>query len=82
MWILVGQKEYFIDHDRYPWFREATIAKLAKVEITGLGSGLFWPDLDVDVELEALEYPDRYPLIARVPVKKSTGKTPKKKAAA
>lgn len=65
MWILVSQKEYFIDYSRYPWFLNATMQELREVETTGLGSGIYWPALDIDVELEALEFPERFPLIAR-----------------
>ena len=70
MWILVGKKEYYLDHDRYPWFQNASMKELYHLEITGLGSGIYWPELDIDVELEALEYPERFPLIAHIPAKK------------
>lgn len=70
MWILVGKKEYYVDHDRYPWFKDASMNELYNVETTGLGSGIYWPDLDIDVELEALEHPARYPLVADIPTKK------------
>lgn len=26
----------------------------------------FWPELDIDVEIDALEHPERYPLMARI----------------
>lgn len=65
MWILVGKREYYIDYSRYPWFQNATMNELREVETVGLGSGIYWPALDLDVELEALEHPERYPLIAK-----------------
>ena len=81
MWLLVNQKEYFVDYERYPWFQEATISDVRSVELTGLGSGLYWPALDIDVELEALEHPEKYPLIARMtlPKKKKLQSRPTKK---
>jgi hypothetical protein len=27
---------------------------------------LHWPDLDVDLDLERIEHPERFPLVARV----------------
>lgn len=66
MWLLVRKKEYFLDYERYPWFQDAKIRELRAVELSGLGSGLYWPELDIDVELDALENPERYPLIARI----------------
>jgi len=70
MWILVGKNEYYIDHDNYPWFKDASMNELSHFEITGLGSGIYWPALDIDVELEALKHPERYPLIANISPKK------------
>jgi hypothetical protein len=26
---------------------------------------LFWPDLDVDLSVESIEHPDRFPLVSR-----------------
>jgi len=34
--------------------REATAKELAEVEILGAGSGLYWPQLDVDIALAGL----------------------------
>ena len=48
----------------FPWFREATIAELSNVELPSLHH-LHWPDLDVDLAVEALDHPDRYPLISQ-----------------
>ena len=63
-WILVGQREYFVPFKDFPWFREATIAELIKVELPS-SHHLYWPDLDVDLAVESLEHPERYPLVSR-----------------
>lgn len=64
IWIYVGGKEYFLGTENYPWFRNATIAEICSLEILH-GRHLHWPDLDVDLELDCLENPDKYPLEAK-----------------
>ena len=63
-WVLVDEREYFLDFDEYPWFAKGSIADVTKVQLLH-GRHLRWPDLDVDIELESLAYPDRYPLVYR-----------------
>ena len=74
MWILLNQKEYFIDYSHYPWFKEANVREIGNVRMIGLSSGLHWPDLDIDVSIEALENPEQFPLIANIPAKKKKSK--------
>jgi hypothetical protein len=62
IWILVKDREYFLPYDEYPWFTKAKIAEIQKVELLH-GSHLHWPDLDLDLELESIQSPERYPLI-------------------
>lgn len=61
-WILVGEREHFVDFDANPWFKEAKIRQILNVELHH-GHHLHWPELDVDLEIEALVEPDKYPLI-------------------
>jgi len=63
-WLLVGETKYFLDYDHFPWFRNATVSQIAKVEIN-LGRIFRWPDLDVDLDLERIRDPERFPLVAR-----------------
>lgn len=63
LWLLVDEQELFLPFDAFPWFREATIAQLSNVERPAPGH-LRWPDLDVDLSLESIEHPDRYPLVS------------------
>ncbi len=63
-WLLVDDKEYFIPFEDYPVFRQATVAQIYGVE--RLSPMQFsWPELDADIELEALEHPEQFPLIYR-----------------
>ena len=61
VWLLVQGREYFLPFARYPWLRKANLAALQHVKLLH-GHHLHWPELDVDVELESLEHPERYPL--------------------
>ena len=62
-WLLVDQREYFLDFDHFPWFRSARLEELFKVERLH-ESHLYWPALDVDLDLARIEHPESYPLVA------------------
>lgn len=62
LWLLLRQREYFLAFKNFPWFKEATISSVLHVELPQ-PHHLYWPDLDVDLELESLEMPEKYPLV-------------------
>ena len=62
VWILVGDKEFFLSFRQYPWFQQATISQIYDMHCQR-GKHLHWPSLDVDLEVESLKDPDAYPLI-------------------
>jgi len=61
IWLLVGDKEYWLPFDKFPWFKEARVSQIGEVQFLH-GYHLHWPKLDVDLELASLEDPDRFPL--------------------
>ncbi len=61
IWILVNEKEFFMPFEEFPWFLKATIKQIYNLKFFH-GHHLHWPDLDIDIELEALEHPASYPL--------------------
>ena len=63
IWILVTDQEYFLPFKDYPWFKEAKLSAILKVELHH-GHHLHWPELDIDLELESLIEPDKDPLVA------------------
>src|ERR1051325_10452752 len=63
-WLMVAEREYFLDYDHFPWFRQATLAQLFRAELLH-EEHLYWPDLDVDLDLDRIHYPENYPLIAQ-----------------
>ena len=64
LWMLVQGREYFLPFAQYPWLRTASVSTLQRVELLH-SHHLYWPDLDVDVAVESLEHPERYPLMFR-----------------
>jgi len=59
-WLLMDDREYFVPFKDYPGFTEATITQIYHVQRQGV-SQFHWPDIDIDIELEALDKPERYP---------------------
>ncbi|HXH83095.1 MAG TPA: DUF2442 domain-containing protein [Candidatus Tectomicrobia bacterium] len=64
-WLLVEGRERFVSFDDFPWFRDATIAELIHVVLPS-PHHLYWPDLDIDLAVESLDHPDRFPLGSRL----------------
>jgi len=62
VWLYVLGKEYFLSFDRFLWFMGAKISNIFNLELIH-GHHLYWPELDVDLDLESLEHPHRFPLI-------------------
>jgi hypothetical protein len=63
-WLLLDDSEYFLAFAQFPWFRAAPVAAILNVEQLH-AKHLYWPDLDVDLELDSIRSPENYPLIAR-----------------
>ena len=63
-WLLIEEQEVFLAFDNFPWFRDAPIGKLLNVQLQSRRH-LYWPDLDVDLAVESLFHPDRFPLVSR-----------------
>ena len=64
VWVLVDGQELFMPFEQFPWFRRAAIGAVMNVELAGPGH-LYWPDLDVDLALESIEHPERFPLVSQ-----------------
>jgi Protein of unknown function (DUF2442) len=62
LWLLVGEKEYFLPYDKFPWFKDAKVSDILDVTVSH-GYHLYWPKLDIDLELATLENPDQFPLV-------------------
>lgn len=56
--------DYFLSYNRIPWMQDASIRSVLNVQMSG-PEAIEWPDLDVDLEIESLRHPERYPLIIK-----------------
>jgi hypothetical protein len=66
LWLLLDDREVFVPFREFPWFAKASIEQLAAVERPS-ENHLYWPLLDVDLAVDSLDHPNRYPLISRDP---------------
>ena len=64
LWVLLGDRELFLSFETFPWFRDAPIGELLCVELPS-PDHLYWPDLDVDLAVESIDHPERFPLVSR-----------------
>ena len=63
-WLLLAERELFVPFSQFPWFADASIAKITTVEWPS-EDHLYWPDLDVDLSIRSIERPDDFPLTFR-----------------
>jgi hypothetical protein len=62
-WLLVADEELFLPFDAFPWFRDASIAGITDVQRPS-PHHLYWPLLDIDLSLESIRHPERFPLVS------------------
>jgi hypothetical protein len=63
-WLLLDDRELFLPFDEYPWFKQAAVEQILGLE-RPQPDHLRWPGLDIDLSVEAIEHPERYPLKAK-----------------
>ena len=63
-WILIHDREIFVSFKDFPWFEEASIQELVAVDLPS-PHHLYWPALDIDLTVDSLDHPERYPLVSR-----------------
>lgn len=64
-WILIYDRELFLPFEQFPWFKNAAVGAILNVTLAGQDH-LHWPDLDVDLSIESVEHPERFPLVSKV----------------
>jgi hypothetical protein len=62
IWIFVEGKEYFIPFKEFPMFRAVAVEKIFNVTYLP-PDHLHWEKLDIDLDLDSIEHPEKYPLI-------------------
>jgi hypothetical protein len=63
--LFIDETELFVPFTNFPWFKEASIAEITRVELPS-PHHLYWPDLDIDLALDSIQHPERYPLVSKV----------------
>jgi hypothetical protein len=63
-WLLLDDSEMFVPFSEFPWFKAATVEAIFHVERPYVHH-LYWPDLDVDLDVESIRHPEYFPLIAQ-----------------
>lgn len=64
-WLFLAERELFVPFNEFPWFREASVREISNVQLPS-PHHLYWPDLDIDLAVESIEDPNKYPLVSRV----------------
>ena len=60
IWILARDEELFLPYKMFPWFKRGTVEAILNVEEPTPGH-YHWPDLDIDLGLESMRNPERFP---------------------
>jgi len=61
IWLLSNDKELFMPYEEFPWFKDQPVKSIINVEEQSSGH-FYWPDIDVDLTMESIEHPERFPL--------------------
>ena len=64
-WLLLEDEELFLPFSEFPWFRDVAVGKILNVEHPASGH-LCWPELDIDLTVESIRHPERFPLVSQV----------------
>ena len=59
-WLYLGGRELFVSFNEFPWFADAPVRKIANLRWQK-PDHLHWPDLDIDLSVESIEHPERFP---------------------
>ena len=63
-WLLMADEELFVAFKEFPWFKDASVSEILNVEWPQ-PHHLYWPALDVDVAVESIRHPEKFPLISK-----------------
>lgn len=80
-WLLIQGREMFVGFEEFPWFKDASIGELCQVELQS-PRHLYWADLDVDLAVESLDHPERFPLVSQKRPNKRVQRTGRRSASA
>ncbi|MGD9732651.1 MAG: DUF2442 domain-containing protein [Desulfamplus sp.] len=64
IWLFAHGEEMFLSYKDFPWFKNVVIEKIINVAEPFHGH-FYWPDIDVDLNLEIIKHPERFPFTAK-----------------
>jgi len=64
VWLFIDDEELALPYSEFPWFKAATIQQILNV-LRPTPDHLYWPDLDVDLTVESIRHPEKFPLRAK-----------------
>ena len=65
-WLLLDEEnELFVPFSEFPWFRKASVEQLFHVDRLQ-PHHLYWPELDIDLHVDSIRHPERFPLVSQV----------------
>jgi hypothetical protein len=63
-WLLLDEKEeLFVSFSHFPWFQKARVEQIFEIE-RPQAHHLYWSDLDIDLDVESIRHPDKFPLVS------------------
>ena len=78
-WLFVGDREIFVPFKDFPWFRDASVRQIVNVQLPS-SHHLYWPDLDIDLAVDSIEHPEKYPLVSQAQPNKRSQPSAARKA--
>jgi len=57
-------ENYSYPRNDFPWFKQAPVSAVLNVQFAQRHH-LYWPDLDIDLAVESIQHPERFPLVAK-----------------
>ena len=62
--LLLGDEELFVFYEEFPWFKKATMEQISSIEWP-TPDHLYWPLMDIDLSVESIRDPGKFPLVSR-----------------
>jgi hypothetical protein len=63
-WLRIREERLHVPYAEFPWFRDARLDHVRNVTMPHEDS-VRWPDLDIDLAIESIRHPGRFPLVYR-----------------
>lgn len=76
IWLLLRGQEKLLSYEHFPWFEHATVAQIGRVELLSEGH-LYWPALDIDLAVDSIDTPERFPLVSKAAAHRAPTERPK-----